>query len=422
MHISSERRIVRPILPLRVAHLLVSWRILRLAAPAYLLLMLVVWAGLLNLWFGGRDGYDRTGVVLGPDFPAFYTGGLLARQPTTGPMYDLAYQRALQQTILPGLPLSAYVNPPHYALVALPFSLLPYPLAFGLWSVLMAVAFVASIALLRTTLPTLQARRCWLLMLLALFAAPVYYAISAGQNTGLSLLLHVGILLALVRRRDALAGVLIALGLFKPQLFVGLLPLLLLDRRWQALASFAVGSLVVGALTAWFFGIATILNWIALLRSPIYQFEEIRQAAKMFSWQSFSVIALGPGVAATVLGWLFALGVFAGLAYLWWRGDNDLPLRYAITVCGLVVMGPHLPVYDLALLLLPGLVIGDRVLRQPLHRWLGLRIALLGLYVLLLFAAHVELRLAVVIVPLITLTAWLAVRLLPESSPAAVHA
>lgn len=408
-----------PLAPLqRAGRLLVSWRLLRLLALSYLLLMLAVWAVLLVLWLGGARGFDLRGVVLGPDFPAFYTGGWLVRHGELAQLYDLQRQQAVQQTLLPGSALSAYVNPPHYSLFAAPFSALSYPAAFTLWSLLMLGCFVASLLLLRPLLPTLQTRRGWLLTLLMLLSAPVYYALSAGQNTGLSLALHCGILLALCRRRADLAGLLIALGLFKPQLFVVLLPLLLLglpaSQRWRLLLGFSLGAALLGLLTLGLFGGATIRSWLALLSSPLYQSEEIRQAAKMFSWQPFWLLLLGQNLLSAVLGWACALLTFAGLVRLWWRSAHDLPLRYAITLCGLLLIGPHLPVYDLALLGLPMLVIADRVLRAPAERWLGLRLLLLTLYVSLLFSDQVRTTSIQIVVPLIALVALLSLPLLVD--------
>lgn len=394
-----------------VGRLLVSWSFLRWAAPAYMALMLVVWAVLIGQWLGGSNGRDARGVVLGPDFPAFFTGGWLVRQGENASLYDLQRQQAIQQTVLGHEVVSAYVNPPHYALFAAPFSALSYAQAFALWSVLMLLAFGVSVALLRLMLPRLREPNGLLLGGLALLSAPVYFALSAGQNTGLSLLLHVGILLALVRRRDGVAGVLIALGMFKPQLFIGLLPLLLIDRRWRSLAAFTISAALLGVVTVWLFGWRVLVDWLALLQSPLYRYEEVRQAAKMFSWQPLWQLALGPNMVATVLGWLSALIVFAGLCRLWWRGVAALPLRYAVTLCGLMVMSPHLPVYDLGLLILPGLVIADRLLRLPVTARLGLRMSLLTLYVLLLFAISVDRVWVFLIVPLITAIAANAAQL-----------
>ncbi len=402
----------------RTARLLVSWRLLRFAAPAYLLLMLVVWTVLLGLWLGGREGRDGNGVVLGPDFPAFYTGGRLLTQGGSIGLYDLDSQRALQQEILPGQALSAFVNPPHYAFVAAPFSLMSYAWAFTVWSLLMAAGFVTGVLLLMRVIESDQPATARLLAAFALLSAPVYYALSAGQNTGLSFLLHCGILFALSRRRDGLAGCLIVLGMFKPQLFIGLLPLLAIEGRWRVLLSFGLGGLLLGLGTVAYFGFGTLWDWIAVLRSPVYQMEEVRQAGKMFSWQPVWLLVLGPSLSAEVLGWSCALLVFGGLCYLWRREASDVQLRYAISLCGLMVMGPHLPVYDLALLILPGLVLADRLLRAPTSEWLWLRLGLLALYVSLLFAVQPQLRAGIVVVPLITAIAWGAMTMLRDTCPA----
>jgi hypothetical protein len=219
------------------------------------------------------------------------------------------------------------------------------------------------------------------------------------------LLLHTAVLLTLARKQDAVAGVLIAAGMFKPQLFVGLLPLLLIDRRWRSLLSFTATCVVIGGVTLALGGTATIERWVSLLRSDVYHDEIARQAAKMYSWQSVWTVAFGTGAVTSVLGMLSTLLIFGAVCYLWWRRIGDLPLRYAVTLCGLMVMGPHLFVYDLGLLVLPGLVFADRLLNQPSQRRLRLRLGLLGLYVLVLFAGQHELQVNLIIVPLITLLA-----------------
>jgi hypothetical protein len=215
--------------------LLLSPGFLRPGALAYLLLMALVWGYLIWLWIGGSGGRDREGVVLGPDFPLFYTGGTILREYESSRLYDLHLQQSIQQAVLNSDVLSTYVYPPHWAIAGVPFSLLTYTQAWALWIVLMVVAVVGSVLLLRTILPALRGRDGLLIGALAIGSAPVYAAFSAGQNSGLSLLLHTGILVALVHRRDVLAGVLLAGGMYKPQLFVLIVPLLLFEGRWRAL-------------------------------------------------------------------------------------------------------------------------------------------------------------------------------------------
>jgi hypothetical protein len=395
-----------------IAELVVSSRLLRYASPAYLVLMTVVWSSLLAGWLTASRGYSQQPPVYGTDFLAFYTSGRIADQHPRTCLYDLTCQQAIQQSIVAEFEgVSAYLNPPHYALIFVPLSRLPYSMAFAIWTCLVTAAFVAGTVWLRSFLSVLREQHTMRVLLLALMFTPVYFAISAGQNTGLSLLLHTAIAVALLQRRDMIAGSLIALGLFKPQLFISLLPLLLLDRRWRVLPGFAAGAIAIVLLNVWVFGLETLSTWIALLRSPVYHAEVLRQSAKMFSWQSLWAQMFGASAAAQIGGWFCAGLTFGCLCLLWRRTCTDVLLRYAITVCGLVLIGPHLFVYDLGLLVLPGLVFADRALYAPIQCSLWLRFWLIICYVTLLFAADASLHAAYVIVPLLCITAWQAARL-----------
>ncbi len=68
-------------------------RLWHVGALAYLASALLVWGVLLALWVGGQGGRDRTGDVLGPDFPAFYTAGWMLRHGETARLYDFERQR-----------------------------------------------------------------------------------------------------------------------------------------------------------------------------------------------------------------------------------------------------------------------------------------------------------------------------------------
>lgn len=424
---SNSRRVApNPHLPAGAARL---WHA---GALAYLASASLVWGVLLALWLGGQGGRDRSGDVLGPDFPAFYTAGWMLRHGEAARLYDFERQEEVQRSLglSPRPPasrgVSAFINPPHYALLMAPLSALSYRAAFAVWSALMLGCFVAGLLLLRSLLSPLRERSGLLPLALALFFMPVYFAFSAGQNTGLSLLLHSGILAALARRRDALAGGLIAVGLLKPQLFLGLLPLLLIARRPKALAAFSLGAALVGLLTLLVLGSASFAQWWSAIRSSTYEMNIAEQAPKMFEWHAFWQLLLGVNALSSALGWMCALLVFAGLCLMWRRvrnGDSDeLMLCYAITICGTVVMVPHLFVYDLALLVLPGLVIAARLRQESFVSWralpgpqLGLRVLLPLIYVGAIFWEQAQQTRVQFLVPLLTLALLPAGRLIQPS-------
>ena len=176
---------------------------------------------------------------------------------------------------------------------------------------------------------------------------------------------------------------------------------------------------VIGLITWVVFGLGAIGAWLDLLRSPLFQGEEVNQAGKYFSWQPFWILLLGHNIVASALAYGCMALTLAGLIIIWRRDDGDLSLRYGLTICGLLLFGPHTPVYDLTLLLIPGLVILDRVLQQPRHRLIALRLLLLGLYVLLLISASDELRPAIVITPLLAALMVVAARRQPRPTRAA---
>ncbi|HEX8236378.1 MAG TPA: glycosyltransferase family 87 protein [Abditibacteriaceae bacterium] len=411
-----------------VARFLLSWRFLRPAAIAYLVAVSLLWVVLIAMWLGGKNGRDAQGDVLGPDFPAFYTAGWMLRHGEADKLYEAARQREIQQSFLPGMKgVSAYINPPHYALLMQPLSTLSYSTAFTVWTLFSLSCFVAGIMLLRTILPELQTQCGNWLMALALGFTPVYYALSAGQNTGFTLLLHTAILVALVKRRDFVAGFLIAAGLLKPQLFLPLLPLLVIARRPKALGAFAIGAAIVCFVTWRVVGLSVAQEWFATLSNAqhsemarTYATNIIQQSYKMFSWQAFWRLLLGANGVASALGWLCALGVFAALCRWWRSAGHDLPLCYALAVCATIVMVPHVFLYDLALLVLPGLVLANRVLALPAERLVALRFTMLMIFVGVVLIDQAQWTRVQFMVPLLTVTALLAARLLLHNEDAAV--
>ncbi|HVF85113.1 MAG TPA: glycosyltransferase family 87 protein, partial [Abditibacteriaceae bacterium] len=392
----------------RFGQLVLSWRFLRVAAVAYGLSALLLWATLGTLFVRGAG--QAPGQSIGPDFAAFYTAGTMVRQGEKTRLYNFERQQQLQQQLHLTQhedEVSAFINPAHYALLMAPLSTLAPRQAYAVFAATMFGCFVAGLVLLRRILPVLQTSPGNVLLLLALISPAVYFSISAGQNTGFSFLLHCAILFALIQRQDIWAGVLCGLGLLKPHLFLPLIPLLALGRRTGAIAGFLFTAGATLVLNVAVFGSDVFSRNAAALQTPLYNTAEITQSARMFSWLAFWRLLLGQGVAASVLGWLCAFAVFALLCVLWKRLtqtetssrstipasavstvhsnallENDLAVLYAITICGVITIVPHLPLYDLGLLILPALVFTNRVLDFPINRFVALRLLLLGLVML----------------------------------------
>jgi hypothetical protein len=207
--------------------------------------------------------------------------------------------------------VSAYINPPHYALSMQPLSTLRYSYAFAVWTLIQAACLAVSLALLRHVLPTLRTRCGVLLIALAVLFAPVYFFISDGQNTGLTLLLHTSICVALTQRRngtrrDGVAGMLIAAGSLKPQLFLPLIPFVAIAGRWRVVFTSIIAAAVIG-MVALLGNAASWRSWIQVVRSPVYEAEVAAQVHGMYSWPAFWKLLLGHNVPAVLLGYGCAL-------------------------------------------------------------------------------------------------------------------
>jgi len=130
-----------------------------------------------------------------------------------------------------------------------PFGLIPYPLARALWMTLLEVALPV-LAILSIQLYGWKPSP-WTQRFLILFSVLWYHgfrAVILGQFAVVEAVLVVGALAAIQRRQDAVAGVLLALTLSKPQMAVLLVPFVFLwaltARRLQILA-WGIGTMVL---------------------------------------------------------------------------------------------------------------------------------------------------------------------------------
>ena len=184
---------------------------------------------------------------------------------------------------------------------------------------------------------------------------PVLELVGGGQDSALLLLIWVAGLRLLDAGRDPAAGAVLALGLMKPQLFV-LVPLVLLvQRRWSALVAWAVAALGVVALSLAAAGPQGIVDWLDALASDRYhQVVQVGQSWMMHGIPSALVSLVPPasGSAAQILG--LALGAALVVAMLLAvRRARTAPVGavWALVALTAVLVTPHVLSYDLVLLI-----------------------------------------------------------------------
>lgn len=256
-----------------------SW--VRRVAEAALLVAVLVGLGIANY----RLALQAPG---GNDFLARWVGAnqwLVSDRNPYDPQVSL-----VAQTLIYGRPAdrAAGEDVAHFAyplfsmLFFGPFGLLPYPLARAVWMTILEVSLPV-LAIFGMRLAGWRPS-VWIQRSLILFSVLWYHgfrAVILGQFAVLEALLITGALLAIQRREDGVAGVLIGLSLAKPQMTVLLLPFVLL---W-AYASRRFSILI------WALGTIAILLGGSLALIPDWPIEWVRQ---ILDYTSYT--AVGPPV------------------------------------------------------------------------------------------------------------------------------
>lgn len=322
---------------------------------------------------------DAKGVALGRDFVPFYTAGRIVAAGDGERLYDYATQARVQAGVLAPATRDGtafFTNPAFFALPYALLARLPYRIAFLVHAALMGGLVVLGVRLLAPKLPALGAE--WkLAALVGLAWFPMTNAVLGGQNPALTFALLAAGYVGIAERRRWLAGVALGLLLFKPQYALPMLALLLIRGEWTVgLIAGAMGGaeyLAGAAVAGW--------SWPARLADAIRFFateERVANGPTLISlpeWFDFNLGARPVGLAAAVL-----LGLAVAVA--WWRrrAEPRLATQWALAVCAILLASLHTQHYDVAILLLPALLLLDDRLRSGRTVTPAGRLALLAAY------------------------------------------
>ncbi len=213
----------------------------------------------------GHRSAIRTG-----DLPAFYTLAAIALSPDPHAMYTLEAQRAVQSSVWPqlgdGVLPAAY--PPYVAWILQPLALLSPHTAKAAWSLFsLLLLFLAARAVQRIN-PALRGS-VEALVLLAAFA-PALLGTLGGQASSLSALLALVSFWLLAApptpKRSMALGLAVGAWLFKPHFALPVAALLIVRRRWAALACFGSVALALWGMAARILGPGWLAEWAPFAR------------------------------------------------------------------------------------------------------------------------------------------------------------
>jgi hypothetical protein len=287
--------------------------------------------------------------VLFADFLVFHAAARAFFEGKLEIVYDTFALTHLQNTLYAArlpyeLGFRPFLYPPLWLLDFLPFGLMPVGTAVAAF--LLVTAAAAAYAL-RSMGLRLEA------VLAVLVSPAAVWVVIAGQNTYLSLALLYGGF-ALLERRPVLAGVLLGVLAYKPQVWV-LVPLALLcAREWRALAAAAVTVLTLSLATLPLFGLELWLDFVAAARHA----STGKAAAEMFErvhahmttlLAAAKILGAGDGLAMTlqVAGSLLAV-VAVIFAFARHRASHA---RTAVLVTATFLVSPYTLNYDLLLMM-----------------------------------------------------------------------
>ena len=272
-----------------------------------------------------------------PDFLSFWAAGRMAAGGHAASVYDLALHHSAEARAIPGVSVLPFPYPPFVLPLFVPFGMLPFWIGFAAW-----LGATAALYLLVT--------RRWIEARFALAQAAAAANFITGQNGFLTAGIFVGGTRQ-VASRPFLAGAILGLLAFKPQLAILLPVALIAGREWRAIAGGIASSLVLLALGLILFGAASYSHFLAILphfsrwlSAGRWPWGELASPFALLRW--FGV----PMAAALAVHACIALTAAAVTAWAWaFKSERRAEILAAATL----LVPPYLFTYDALLLTLP---------------------------------------------------------------------
>jgi hypothetical protein len=283
---------------------------------------------------------DHSGHLIGRDFVVFWTASVLTLDGQAAQAYDLVRFGAAQEELTGvALPFQPWLYPPHALFHSLPLGLLPYLWSYAVWSALTLGLYVAA---------TLGRRWTSSQALILVLAPATFVNFLVGQNGFLTAALLIGGL-RLLERRPILAGILLGLLCFKPQLGVLIPVALVAGRFWRPFVGATATVLAVVLLSVAVFGLETWQSYLGQI--AVHQSLFFERGSGLFvlmmptPFMATQILGLddstGYGVQA-----LFSLCAIVGV-YAAFRKRRDLALQIAVLLVGVFLMVPYGFNYDM---------------------------------------------------------------------------
>lgn len=252
-----------------------------------------------------RNYSNRTGIVLqneqvlGGDFIAFYTAGILFSN-DRGSLYQYEKQREVQKSLYEGVDSKtsflSFAYPPLVAGFFSLFASLSFEHAYFTW-IALSIFMYAGAVLITSSIGNLSVAQKLLVLIISLgFPAFTLRTLGAGQTGAMGTLILAILFVCLIKKKEFLAGVITGLFYYKPPLFVFLLAWLLMTHSKKFFYGFLCCGIPVFILSFLTIPLETFIDYIQI--SLNYGYGGTKDSIKM------SVPYKGVGLYALLFSYL----------------------------------------------------------------------------------------------------------------------
>jgi alpha-1,2-mannosyltransferase len=237
----------------------------------------------------------------------------------------------------------AWVYPPSYLLVIIPFGVFGFALSYALFQIATAAGLVAA----TRTATGGEKFATWAVPLAILLSPAAAMNVLCGQNAFLMAACVVGGF-ALLKERPAVAGAILGMASLKPQLALLVPVALIAGGEWKALATAALSAILLVILSAVLFGADAWIAWFHNIYGDLVTDNTWWiPAARLWGisvWACAKLLGL-PGPFASLLQDV-AMAFAAIAVFLTFRRSTSLQTRLVVLLAGTILAAPYTTLYD----------------------------------------------------------------------------
>jgi hypothetical protein len=296
------------------------------------------------------------------DFLISYTASEIAKHVGYPHLYNVQVQTDIQAMItgvgMQTADLLPFNHPPFLVPLFVLLFQHGYSSAYIVWQVFSILILIGNLVLFMRLLVAgnLPAKQSYMVGLSAVVFYPILVSLLKGQDTIIVLSALVIWALALINKKDRLAGFALAMATIRPQIALGLAIPFIFTRR-QVFLWFIFGTALLGVYSYLLIGLDGMLDYVQMIQlSATGEMFFVNQIS-MFNLLGLLMRSL-PDVdirSMANFGWLIFVGSVVFLSYLWRARCPDQAPYFSIAISILLVSiaSPHLHYHDLGILVVP---------------------------------------------------------------------